>query len=780
MALDSTRIAQLKSLIDQAETNGEDPDFIQNTLIPQFKAKYDVAEVKPPEEQTPLGEAYGRASKSISQGFKDINAPMQPGLAGRFEKAGRTAAAVVNVPGQIVGGAAGLVLDPFMKPVQKAVGAYLETPVAKSIENLGGRFAKTQTGQNIYNYAQTPEAQADVRAIGNTLNAAFMGLAPGASKTTNIAGKTINRFLPSAAAQEEKAVVQAVDKGLKPALRHTVPEMEKLYPAMDKTADAVIEHMPELQILDKEGEIVKRAPRTIHETAQAVYQTKKQIYKQYSALTKEAGEAGAKVDLAPTFNKIDDLTGDGSYESLVAQGLSRDAAENAVKQAGGKLPDFRFSESERGYARKLKDELAEIQGKPPEVIEERLAKLNNQVNGYFQGMNRADRAAAQIDGSIANSLREDLDNSIANTLGENGYQDLRNQYASIKTIEKDLNHRLGVEMRKNNKGLADFSDIWTNGEIIGGLAHGNVPMIAKGVAGKATKNYIKMLNSPDYAMKRLFQKKMAARSASPLKDIPSKIGTALEKASEVKNAESQIGKVKATGEEVKAKKDLRSPRGEVVRERFSIRDKIPESATMKASLIDLDKIDDVIARLEAKGLSSKDAARIAESKNPDAIGNILGVNIPRKGTAGFYEKPTEGPKLTEKPIPSNKETLDWLSSLSEDELSKLHLPNGPDLSSAPKALRETLEKSRVAEEIRRMTGGKKTVLKLQEEAPKDLSNEIAKATEKLTLKDDLNGSFKRFWNTTGKYLGGKRALTYATFKKAFENKRKEQREKNKR
>lgn len=47
--LDENKKAQLEDLINHAESNGEDPDFIQNTLIPGFKTKYDVAET--PQQQ---------------------------------------------------------------------------------------------------------------------------------------------------------------------------------------------------------------------------------------------------------------------------------------------------------------------------------------------------------------------------------------------------------------------------------------------------------------------------------------------------------------------------------------------------------------------------------------------------------------------------------------------------------------------------------------------------------------------------------------------------------
>ncbi len=42
--LNEEKNAKLTALINEAEENGEEPDFIQNELIPAFKAKHDVPE----------------------------------------------------------------------------------------------------------------------------------------------------------------------------------------------------------------------------------------------------------------------------------------------------------------------------------------------------------------------------------------------------------------------------------------------------------------------------------------------------------------------------------------------------------------------------------------------------------------------------------------------------------------------------------------------------------------------------------------------------------------
>jgi hypothetical protein len=102
-------------------------------------------------------------------------------------------------------------------------------------------------------------------------------------------------------------------------------------------------------------------------------------------------------------------------------------------------------------------------------------------------------------------MREELDDIITKTLEQSGYQGLKKSYGSLKAIEKDVAHRSGIYARLNKKGLIDFTDIFTSGEIVAGLATMNPALLAKGVTMKAVKEYIKYVNDPNHIVKTMFK-----------------------------------------------------------------------------------------------------------------------------------------------------------------------------------------------------------------------------------------------------------------------------------
>jgi hypothetical protein len=105
---------------------------------------------------------------------------------------------------------------------------------------------------------------------------------------------------------------------------------------------------------------------------------------------------------------------------------------------------------------------------------------------------------------IANNIRTSLDNVITNATGE-GYSALKKVYGSLKSIEKDVAHRSIVDARKNVKGLIDFTDIFSAGDIISGIATMNPAQIAKGGFQKAIATVYKKLNDPNRTIKKMFQ-----------------------------------------------------------------------------------------------------------------------------------------------------------------------------------------------------------------------------------------------------------------------------------
>lgn len=273
--------------------------------------------------------------------------------------------------------------------------------------------------------------------------------------------------------QTEKILNTAIDKGIKPGFSgiKSAASRERYYSNGREALQTIRDAEP--KFADEAGELVTRAPKTRLETLDALGQAKENIFKKYNDLATQAGDTGAKFDATPTIEKLNILTGNKKY-----------------------------SPETRAYAQKLANDLAELHGENPTVVQERIKDLNNSLGAFYEG--RASKAAAQVDASAANSLTEQLDKQINSLTGDN-YQQLRSQYASLKTIEKDLSRQAAIEARKNPKSLLDMTDLFTGGDITAGILTANPALVAKGAAARGFKEYMKWINDPNRYIKNAFE-----------------------------------------------------------------------------------------------------------------------------------------------------------------------------------------------------------------------------------------------------------------------------------
>lgn len=265
--------------------------------------------------------------------------------------------------------------------------------------------------------------------------------------------------------QPIKAIInEAVDKALRPSKKSITDP--KFY---DKADDAFHILARNKILTDDAGKL--RNPETRSETLDVLKNAKKKIYEEYSSLADVATGKGAQINTQPIIADTINLVKD--------KGWSVDVKEYAIKQARS---------------------LSDLEGASPAKIQDRIEELNNNFNPFATGK---DKVRTEIDASIARRLRQALDEAIEKTEGE-GYQALRNEYASLKTIENDLINASAVEARKNKAGLVDFTDIFTGGNILGSVVTGNPAMLAQGLGGRGVKEFIKWLNDPNRYLKNAF------------------------------------------------------------------------------------------------------------------------------------------------------------------------------------------------------------------------------------------------------------------------------------
>lgn len=288
-------------------------------------------------------------------------------------------------------------------------------------------------------------------------------------------------------ARVKQAVKTGVDKAIRPSVvgKRTAKQRRDYYNKAQTAVEEIVKNKENLDIRNDAGIRTEKLPQTLDEFSQAIEQTKRNIFDEYDALAKEGD---VSVNLTKTANDL---------EPAVSNRVLEDFSPETVEYANKRMESLR----NRGdYT------AAETQ--------EAIKLLNQSLEKYYRDPSPSTKGQAFVDSFIANDLRKQLDTAIEKQTGP-GYSDLKKKYGALKSIEQEVNHRAIVDARRNNKGLVDFSDIMTSGDIVSGMMRREPATMAAGAAGKTLASYYKMLNDPNRIVKTMFSDVEKATKATP-------------------------------------------------------------------------------------------------------------------------------------------------------------------------------------------------------------------------------------------------------------------------
>lgn len=218
------------------------------------------------------------------------------------------------------------------------------------------------------------------------------------------------------------------------------------------------------------------ARATYDTTLQAWNKARKQIYEEYSSLTKQAGET-AVIDLSDVVQSLKETQNQPRLKAY------KNAAQSLVSDLEDGFPD-----------------LTQVSLREAEQF---LEDLNaNTVKGFFKGT--ADNASAEINAGTARSIRERLDEIITSTTGTK-YQALRSQYAALKSIENDLVRKFQQDARSIGGGLPEYMGMFASGDIVGGFLAGQPQQVAQGAILGTLAALKRKLSDPERFLKRSFK-----------------------------------------------------------------------------------------------------------------------------------------------------------------------------------------------------------------------------------------------------------------------------------
>lgn len=227
-------------------------------------------------------------------------------------------------------------------------------------------------------------------------------------------------------------------------------------------------------------EIVKRysddIPKNVEEFSQKVRQAKKDIWSESNGMAQAAGEKGAVSSVSPLRTDMRTVID----------------SPNVPKSA-------------KSSAQKVLDEIESYGDEiTPVEAEELIAHFNSRSKPFWNDPNPNKLDDAVFNERAASILRKTTDKSIETYEGP-GWQDLRKRYGAQSAIEKAVNNRANVTARRNVKGFFDLTDVFSTGEFIAGIATMNPQLMAKAIAMRGAKKYIKSQNDVNNIVRKMFK-----------------------------------------------------------------------------------------------------------------------------------------------------------------------------------------------------------------------------------------------------------------------------------
>lgn len=220
-------------------------------------------------------------------------------------------------------------------------------------------------------------------------------------------------------------------------------------------------------------------------------QTKKAIFEKYDTLAKQTGKAGVTIPVSPISKELDSVIGNKALALTNPKAIQ--------------------------YAKELQDRLSSTGELDATTAQEVVQNYNKSLEAFYRNPTYDTASQAAIDAMVANNMREVLDQRISSLTGSE-YAALKGQYGSLKSIERDVIKAALRDSRKNVKGLIDFTDIFSGGQLVHGILSLNPATISQGLTAKAIAAFYKHLNDPNRAIKNMFDaasKLPTSKSAVP-------------------------------------------------------------------------------------------------------------------------------------------------------------------------------------------------------------------------------------------------------------------------
>lgn len=221
---------------------------------------------------------------------------------------------------------------------------------------------------------------------------------------------------------------------------------------------------------------------TFFELPQALDQTKKAIYNEYTKVASQAGDDGV-------------LFGQKEFKELESS-LKKYFGKGYTPQFSNKAVQFLNTISRYGTKNPL-DGKVYYKNTSPLDIQQLIERVNLDVNPL------GDKPGTHVANEFSSTIRKILDSKIEKS-GNPNYQALRTSYSQLKSIEKDVIQRYKEALRKANAN-PNLIDNLTSLDAIMGVVRSEPTNIIRAGLFKSLTELGKYLRDPEINMRRAFK-----------------------------------------------------------------------------------------------------------------------------------------------------------------------------------------------------------------------------------------------------------------------------------
>lgn len=233
-------------------------------------------------------------------------------------------------------------------------------------------------------------------------------------------------------------------------------------------------------------------PKNRYDLAQTLRQTKQAIWQKVSDLSGGATDAGAKIEMAPVVQKAVDDT---------VKGIGQDA----LKANPGLLKSLQQEATN----------VSQIGTTTPSRAQQYMASLNKELSPMFNKGQAVDYSVLDFKKNLVNHLNDATESAIEDTLNEPGYGALRDQYAALKSSEKEIIGSANKYLRQQGGQGGGIShpivNLWSIEQLMEGGGHlltgnpaGAAASLGRAAIIKGASKVADFLKDPDMKISKMF------------------------------------------------------------------------------------------------------------------------------------------------------------------------------------------------------------------------------------------------------------------------------------